>query len=126
MVNDNQDSQKNNILKDNIELLDKKSLIKDINLKHDNVLSEYNIDFIGQIPVKVLVELGRIKITIKEFLKLSVGSILSLENDLNQPLNIFVNNFLIAQGEIVVIENKYGIRITKIIEKSEFINTVHN
>ncbi|CAL4318656.1 Flagellar motor switch protein FliN [Buchnera aphidicola (Eriosoma lanigerum)] len=90
-----------------------------INNNDTKILSNNNIDLISDVPIQISVELGTIKIPIKDFLQLSIGSVLVLDNDLDKPLNIFINNYLIAQGEIVVIENKYGIRITHIIENSK-------
>ena len=68
------------------------------------------------------VELGRTKMTIKELLNLSQGSIVSLEGLAGEPLDILINGYLIAQGEVVVISDKFGVRITDIITPSERIH----
>ncbi|XRX43162.1 MAG: flagellar motor switch protein FliN [Buchnera aphidicola (Tetraneura sorini)] len=82
----------------------------------NNVNIENNkLTLVGSIPIKLSVELGNTKISIKDFLKLSTGSILPLDKKVEKPLNIYVNDYLIAKGEIVIIESKYGIRITKIL-----------
>ncbi|MEN5015868.1 flagellar motor switch protein FliN [Erwinia sp. Eh17-17] len=78
-----------------------------------------DIDMIMDIPVKLTVELGRTKMTIKELLRLSQGSVVALEGLAGEPLDILINGYLIAQGEVVVVADKYGVRITDIITPSE-------
>ncbi|UQY42757.1 flagellar motor switch protein FliN [Erwinia sp. PK3-005] len=78
-----------------------------------------DIDLIMDIPVKLTVELGRTKMTIKELLRLSQGSVVALEGLAGEPLDILINGYLIAQGEVVVVNDKYGVRITDIITPSE-------
>lgn len=82
-----------------------------------NHLSDINL--IMDIPVKLTVELGRTKMTIKKLLSLSQGSVVSLDGLAGEPLDILINGYLIAQGEVVVVSDKYGIRITDIITPSE-------
>ncbi|EPB4438550.1 flagellar motor switch protein FliN [Enterobacter hormaechei] len=81
-------------------------------------LSE-EMNLILDIPVKMTVELGRTKMTIKELLRLSQGSVVSLDGLAGEPLDILINGYLIAQGEVVVVSDKFGIRITDIITPSE-------
>jgi len=78
-----------------------------------------DIDMILDIPVKLTVELGRTKMTIKELLRLSQGSVVALDGLAGEPLDILNNGYLIAQGEVVVVADKYGVRITDIITPSE-------
>ena len=78
-----------------------------------------DIDLIMDIPVKLTVELGRTKKTIKELLRLAQGSVVSLDGLAGEPLDILINGYLIAQGEVVVVNDKYGVRITDIITPSE-------
>lgn len=78
-----------------------------------------DLNLILDIPVNMTVELGRTKMTIKELLNLSQGSIVSLEGLAGEPLDILINGYLIAQGEVVVVSDNYGIRITDIITPSE-------
>ncbi|PXY94539.1 flagellar motor switch protein FliN [Frischella perrara] len=78
-----------------------------------------DINLIFDIPVNMSVELGRAKITIKELLKLTQGSIIGLEGLAGEPLDILINGYLIAQGELVVVGDNYGVRITDIITPSE-------
>ncbi|MEQ4516360.1 MAG: flagellar motor switch protein FliN [Pantoea agglomerans] len=78
-----------------------------------------DIDLIMDIPVKLTVELGRTKMTIKELLRLAQGSVVALDGLAGEPLDILINGYLIAQGEVVVVNDKYGVRITDIITPSE-------
>lgn len=77
------------------------------------------LDMILDIPVQMAVELGRTKITIKNLLQLAHGSVVELEAMAGEPLNVFVNGTLIAQGEVVVVNDKFGIRLTDIVTPSE-------
>jgi flagellar motor switch protein FliN/FliY len=81
-------------------------------------LSE-DLNLVLDIPVKMTVELGRTKMTIKELLRLSQGSVVPLEGLAGEPLDILINGYLIAQGEVVVVSDKFGVRITDIITPSE-------
>ena len=78
-----------------------------------------DIDLIMDIPVKLTVELGRTRMTIKELLRLTQGSVVALDGLAGEPLDILINGYLIAQGEVVVVADKYGVRITDIITPSE-------
>lgn len=71
------------------------------------------------VPVLLTAELGRTRITIKSLLQLSQGSVVELDGLAGQPLDVLINGYLIAQGEVVVINEKYGIRLTDIITPSE-------
>lgn len=77
------------------------------------------LDMILDIPVQMTVELGRTKITIKNLLQLAHGSVVELEAMAGEPMNVLVNGTLIAQGEVVVVNDKFGIRLTDIITPSE-------
>jgi flagellar motor switch protein FliN/FliY len=83
-----------------------------------------NIDLIMDIPLQVTVELGRTKMPIKEILDLGPGSIVELDKLAGEPVDILVNNKLIAKGEVVVIDESFGVRITDIVSKMERINKV--
>ncbi|MDA0189822.1 MAG: flagellar motor switch protein FliN [Proteobacteria bacterium] len=77
------------------------------------------LDMILDIPVQIAVELGRTKITIKNLLQLAHGSVVELDAMAGEPMNVLVNGTLIAQGEVVVVNDKFGIRLTDIITPSE-------
>lgn len=83
------------------------------------------LDVIMEIPVTLSVELGRTRLTIRELLDLAKGSVVELEGLAGEPMNILINGYLIAQGEVVVVEDKYGIRITDIITPSERIHKLN-
>ncbi|MFC0180013.1 flagellar motor switch protein FliN [Thorsellia kenyensis] len=78
-----------------------------------------DLDLIMDIPVKMTVQLGKTKMAIKDLLNLSQGSVVPLDGLAGEPLDILINGYLIAQGEVVVVDDKYGIRITDIITPSE-------
>lgn len=77
------------------------------------------LDMILDIPVQLTVELGRTKITIKNLLQLAHGSVVELDAMAGEPMDVLVNGTLIAQGEVVVVNDKFGIRLTDIITPSE-------
>ena len=70
------------------------------------------------VPVQLTAELGRARITIKNLLQLSHGSIVELDGLAGEPMDVFINGYLIAQGEVVVVNDKFGIRLTDIITPS--------
>ena len=78
-----------------------------------------DLDIILDIPVQLTVELGRTKLTIKNLLQLAHGSVVELEALAGEPMNVLVNGTLIAQGEVVVVNDKFGIRLTDIITPAE-------
>ena len=84
-----------------------------------------NMDFLLDIPLEITVELGKARISIGDLLKLSQGSVVELDKMTNQPLEIFVNKKLMAQGEVVVVNEKFGIRLTDIITPSERIRKLN-
>ena len=89
-----------------------------------NKLKVQNLDFILDIPLKVTVELGRTSVMIKDLLQLGQGSVLELDKLAGEPLEILVNGKLVAKGEVVVINEKFGIRLTDIISPIERIETL--
>lgn len=78
-----------------------------------------DLDMILDIPVQLTVELGRTKMPIKNLLQLAQGSVVELSGMAGEPLDVLINGFLIAQGEVVVVNDKLGIRLTDIITPSE-------
>jgi flagellar motor switch protein FliN/FliY len=89
-----------------------------------NKLKIQNIDFILDIPLKISVELGKTKVLIKDLLQLGQGSVLELDKLAGEPLEILVNGRLVARGEVVVVNEKFGIRITDITSPIERIETL--
>ena len=78
-----------------------------------------DLDFILDIPLEVSVELGRTKMLISELLQLGQGSVIELTKLAGEPLEILVNQKLVARGEVVVINEKFGVRLTDIISPAE-------
>ena len=78
-----------------------------------------DIDMILDIPVQLTVELGRTRIPIKHILQLAQGSVIELDALAGEPMDVLVNGCLIAQGEVVVVNDKFGIRLTDIVTPSE-------
>ena len=84
-----------------------------------------DIDMILDIPVQLSVELGRTKLPIKNLLQLAQGSVVELDGLAGEPMNVFVNGCLIAQGEVVVVNDRFGIRLTDVITPSERIRKLN-
>ena len=78
-----------------------------------------DLNMILDIPVQLTVELGRTRIPIKHILQLAQGSVVELETMAGEPMDVLVNGYLIAQGEVVVVNDKFGIRLTDIVTPSE-------
>jgi flagellar motor switch protein FliN/FliY len=112
------------------------SALQTNNLEQTQVFSEFSpknklnetqndIDFILDIPVQLTVELGRTKIAIKNLLQLAQGSVVELDGMAGEPMDVLVNGCLIAQGEVVVVNDKFGIRLTDIITPAERIRKIN-
>ena len=84
-----------------------------------------DLDMIMDIPVQLSVELGRTKMPIKNLLQLAQGSVVELSGLAGEPLDVLINGFLIAQGEVVVVNEKLGIRVTDIITPSERLRRIN-
>jgi flagellar motor switch protein FliN/FliY len=84
-----------------------------------------DLDLILDIPVNLTVELGRTKIPIKHILQLAQGSVIELDALAGEPMDVLVNGCLIAQGEVVVVNEKFGVRLTDIVTPSERMQRLH-
>lgn len=80
---------------------------------------DVNLDVILDIPVTISVEIGRAQTAIRQLLQYSQGSVVGLDSLVGEPLDVLVNNTLIAHGEVVVMEDKFGIRLTDVISPAE-------
>lgn len=87
--------------------------------------AQNDLDMILDIPVQLTVELGRTKMPIKHLLQLAQGSVVELAGMAGEPLDVMINGFLIAQGEVVVVNEKLGIRLTDIITPSERLHRLN-
>lgn len=90
---------------------------------HDDAVEpgseDVNMDVILDIPVTISMEIGRTKINIRNLLQLNQGSVVELDRLAGEPLDVMVNGTLIAHGEVVVVNEKYGIRLTDVISPAE-------
>ncbi|EIC22145.1 flagellar motor switch protein FliN [Thiorhodovibrio frisius] len=84
-----------------------------------------NLDMVLDVPVTISMEIGRTKIPIRNLLQLNQGSVVELDRLAGEPLNVLVNNTLIAHGEVVVVNEKFGIRLTDVISPSERIRKIN-
>ncbi len=101
------------------------AVFKDFSKTPARTETHNDIDFILDIPVQLTVELGRTKIAIKNLLQLAQGSVVELDGLAGEPMDVLVNGCLIAQGEVVVVNDKFGIRLTDIITPSERIRKLN-
>jgi flagellar motor switch protein FliN/FliY len=86
---------------------------------------QQSLDFILDIPLEVSVELGRTKMVINDLLQLGQGSVVELTKLAGEPLEIMVNNKLVARGEVVVVNEKFGVRVTDIVSPMERVKSLH-
>lgn len=84
-------------------------------------LNDQNLDVILDIPVVISMEIGRTKIAIRNLLQLNQGSVVELDRLAGEPMDVLVNGTLIAHGEVVVVNEKFGIRLTDVISAAERI-----
>lgn len=102
-----------------------KQLFEKFSPSGTNPAATHDIDMILDIPVQLTVELGRTRIPIKQILQLAQGSVVELDGLAGEPMDVLVNGCLIAQGEVVVVNDKFGIRLTDIVTPSERIRRLN-
>jgi flagellar motor switch protein FliN/FliY len=85
----------------------------------NSIVKDRNLNLILDIPLKVTVELGRTKMPVSELLNLTQGSVIELNKLAGEPMEVYVNDKLIARGEAVVVNEKFGVRLTDIISPAE-------
>lgn len=81
--------------------------------------TDVNLEMVLDVPVTIAMEIGRTKISIRNLLQLNQGSVVELDRLAGEPLDVLVNNTLVAHGEVVVVNEKFGIRLTDVISPSE-------
>ncbi len=91
---------------------------------NDPSLDKKNLDFILDIPLQVTVELGRTKLLVKDILQLNQGAVVELTKLAGEPLDIFVNSKLVARGEAVVVNEKFGVRLVDIVSPNERVEKI--
>ncbi|MBK13765.1 MAG: flagellar motor switch protein FliN [Porticoccaceae bacterium] len=77
--------------------------------------SQINADVLQNIPVTISVEVGRTSLKIRDLMRLTQGSVVELDRLAGEPLDLLVNNTLVAQGEVVLVNDRYGVRLTSVI-----------
>ncbi|MBS3957799.1 MAG: flagellar motor switch protein FliN [Xanthomonadaceae bacterium] len=82
---------------------------------------DVNLDLILDVPVSLSLEVGRARIPIRNLLQLNQGSVVELERMAGEPLDVYVNGTLVAQGEVVVVNERFGVRLTDVVSPSERI-----
>ncbi|WP_374013899.1 flagellar motor switch protein FliN [Pseudoxanthomonas koreensis] len=87
----------------------------------DAELRDLNLDVILDVPVTLSLEVGRTRMPIRNLLQLNQGSVIELERGAGEPLDVYVNGTLIAHGEVVVINDRFGVRLTDVVSPSERI-----
>ncbi|MFO8086011.1 MAG: flagellar motor switch protein FliN [Desulfobacterales bacterium] len=110
----NQTSQKQN---GKAELSESKK--NSIQKHNENELYTKDIDFLLDVPLQVSVEVGRAKMLIKDFLKMKEGGVIELDKMADEPLDLYVNSRLIARGEAVVVNEKFGLRLIDVVSTLE-------
>jgi len=102
-----------------------KSVFEELSGSRGGTHVNNDLDMILDIPVQMTVELGRTRIAIKSLLQLAQGSVVELDGLAGEPMDVLVNGCLIAQGEVVVVNERFGIRLTDIITPSERIRKLN-
>ena len=92
--------------------------------EQDDVASAHNLDMIMDLPLEVTVRLGHTRILIGDLLRLDKNSVLELSQGADEPLDIVVNDRVLARGEVVVMDDRLGIRITDIVSRQERVETL--
>lgn len=93
-------------------------------MEDPELTQKYDIDIILDIPLEIRVELGQAKMLVNDLLQLGQGSIVELNKQIGDPIDVFICDKLIAKGEVVVVEDKFGIRLTNIISPTERVKSL--
>ena len=100
------------------------SEVSELELEAEEVQEERELDFILDIPLELSVELGKAKMLINDLLQLGQGSIVELNKLAGEPLEVYINHKLIARGEVVVVNEKFGVRLTDIITPMDRVKSL--
>lgn len=109
---------------DETESEDKAAAASFDELRDESGNDAVNMDAILDVPVTISMEIGRTKINIRNLLQLNQGSVVELDRLAGEPMDVLVNGTLIAQGEVVVVNEKFGLRLTDIISPSERVKRI--
>ncbi len=102
------------------------SAFQDFHAPVNQTEEDSDLNLVMDLPINLTVELGKTHIPIKNLMQLNPGSVVELDSLAGEPLDIMVNGFLIAQGEVVVVNDKFGIRLTDIISPNDRIRKANN
>ena len=83
-----------------------------------------NADVLQNISVSLSIEVGRAQIKIKDLMRLTQGSVVELDRIAGEPLDLLVNNTVVAQGEVVLVNDRYGIRLTRVVPSTDRLKTI--
>ncbi len=89
-----------------------------------DISKQIHPDVLQNIPVSLSVEVGRATIKIRDLMRLTQGSVVELDRIAGEPLNLLVNNTVVAQGEVVLVNERYGIRLTRVVPASERLESL--
>lgn len=87
--------------------------------------ADVNLDLVLNIPVNVSLRVGSTDISIRDLVSLVEGSVIALDQDAGEPMDVLVNGTLVAHGEIVVVDDQYGVRLTDVVTPAERIEQLH-
>ena len=120
-----QDSEKARDTDDGVEVnpVEMAEVQKSEDAKADGKARDVNLKMILDVPVDIHIQLGHTKISIGEVLNMGAGSIVELDREAGAPADMIINGKLIGQGEVVVVDNNFGIRVTKLISPEERIES---
>jgi flagellar motor switch protein FliN/FliY len=89
-----------------------------------NDKGQIHTDVLQNIPVTLSIEVGRAQIKIRDLMRLTQGSVVELDRIAGEPLDLLVNNTVVAQGEVVLVNDRYGIRLTRVVPASERLDNL--
>ena len=90
----------------------------------DGLKNKINADVLQNIPVTISVEVGRTSLKIRDLMRLTQGSVVELDRLAGEPLDLLVNNTLVAQGEVVLVNERYGVRLTSVIPTADRVKNL--
>ena len=111
MLNDDQPQEENAVTVTPVD-------IPDLTPKNSAVSPppQRSVEFIKDIPITVSVELGRVRMSIEEVLHLNPGSLVTLKRQINEPIDLYINDRMIGHGEIVAVDEFFGVRVTELLD----------
>jgi flagellar motor switch protein FliN len=106
----------------NLEQKTEEASFEELKVEKKDSPSRKDIDFILDVPLELTVQLGMTKMLIRDLLQLGQGSVVELDKLAGEPMEILINNKLVARGEVVVVNEKFGVRLTDIVSPAERIS----